>query len=600
MTAPPLLALRDVQAGFGGRPLFDNVSFALGAGDRVCLVGRNGSGKSTLMALLAGSAQPDAGERFQQPGTRIAVMPQNPVFDATMTIADYVGADGAPTHRVAAILDELALPEDRQLAALSGGEGRRVSLARCLALDPDVLLLDEPTNHLDIPAILWLEDRLQGFFGALLMVSHDRAFLTRLSTRTLWLDRGRLRQTDRGYGQFDAWSEEVLAAEAAETHRLDRKLVSETRWAREGISARRKRNQGRVERLRLLRQDRAERIGLRRAKFDAGTSGPGGRVVIEAEHVAKSFTGPDGTPRVIAKDFGTRILRGDRIGIIGPNGAGKSTLLSILIGRLEPDAGLIRQGANIDIAFFDQQRSLLDPEETPWTTLTGGKGDNVFVRGKPRHVVSYLKDFLFDDRQFQAKVNSLSGGERNRLLLAKVLALPSNLLVLDEPTNDLDMDTLDLLEEVLSDYEGTLLLVSHDRDFLDRLVTSVIAVEGDGEVMEYVGGYSDYLRQREPRRIVSAPKGDPKVAAPRPAKARPTRLSYKDARELDELPRRIEALTAEQADLERRLSDSAFYSRDPGGFASATKRLTQATAELAAAEDRWLDLAAQAEERGGS
>ena len=579
------------------------MSFALGAGDRVCLVGRNGSGKSTLMAILAGKAQPDAGERFQQPGTHIAVMPQNPVFEPEMTIAAYVGADDAPPHRVAAILDELGLPEDRRLSALSGGEGRRVSLARCLALDPDVLLLDEPTNHLDIPAILWLEERLASFSGALLMVSHDRAFLTRLSTRTLWLDRGKLRQTDRGYGQFDAWSEEVLAAEAAENHRLDRKLLVETKWAREGISARRKRNQGRVERLRVMRQEMAERVGLRRAKFDAGTGGQsaqGGRVVIEAEHIAKSFAGTDGVPRVIAKDFSTRILRGDRIGIIGPNGAGKSTLLSMLIGRQAPDAGTVREGSNIEIAFFDQQRALLDPEETPWTALTGGKGDNVFIKGKPRHVVSYLKDFLFDDRQFQAKINSLSGGERNRLLLAKVLALPSNLLVLDEPTNDLDMDTLDLLEEVLSDYEGTLLLVSHDRDFLDRLVTSVIAVEGDGEVMEYVGGYSDYLRQRQPRRAASAPKVEAKPSAPRPQKAQSTKLSYKDARELADLPGRIEALTQERSDLERRLSDSAFYSRDPKGFATATDRLTQATAELDAAEERWLLLAAQAEELGGS
>jgi ATP-binding cassette subfamily F protein uup len=466
-----------------------------------------------------------------------------------------------------------------------------VSLAQALVGDPDVLLLDEPTNHLDIPAIEWLEMRLQGFRGAILMISHDRAFLTRLSRRTLWLDRGRLRVTDRGFAAFDEWSEGILAAEAAEAARLDKKLVTETRWLRQGISARRTRNEGRVRALLALRKQRAQRVELRQARLGTAATEAGGQLVVEAEHIAKSFG-----ERSVVTDFSTRVLRGDRVGIIGPNGAGKSTLLKILTGELSADSGRVRLGWNLIPATLDQRRARLDPEATPWTTLTGGKGDTVFVRGTPRHVVSYLRDFLFEDRQMQGQIKGLSGGERNRLLLAKVLAEPSNLLVLDEPTNDLDMETLELLEDLLADYDGTLFLVSHDRDFLDRLVTSTIAVEGDGQIDEYVGGYTDYLRQRPPRIEEPRPQKTPsKSADPRADRKPPPRLTFKDQQELDRLPKRMSALETERAALEERLADAGLYARDRAGFEEASRRLDTLAAELAQAEDRWLELEAKRE-----
>jgi ATP-binding cassette subfamily F protein uup len=592
----PLLALREARLGFGGAPLLDGVTLGLGRGDSACLVGRNGSGKSTLLKLLAGLVEPDSGERFVQPGTTIAYLPQEIERRAGETVAAHVaaglGAAGDPDHhRVGAVLDRLSLAPDRPVAELSGGEARRTALARALVGEPDILLLDEPTNHLDLPTIEWLEEMLAGFRGGLLTISHDRAFLRRLTRRILWLDRGRLREREIGFAAFEAWAAEVAEVEEAAGHKLERKIAAETHWLRRGVTARRKRNEGRLRRLVGLRKARAERIAAAgRARLALSAAEAGGELVIEAEGIAKSFPGPDG-PRPIVSGFSTRILRGDRIGVIGANGAGKTTLLRLLTGQLAPESGTVRLGTNIRPLYFDQQRATLDPAATLWRTLAPGGGDSIEVRGQQRHVVAYLRDFLFEDRQALMPVGSLSGGERARLLLALLFARPSNLLVLDEPTNDLDMETLDLLQEVLDDYDGTLLLVSHDRDFLDRLVTSVIAVEGGGRVAEYAGGYGDYLRQRPPPPAAAAP---PRAAATPAAPARRTvrapRLGYQEQRELAQLPQRLADLEAEIARLELRLADPGLYGRDPTGFAATTERLGSARAELEAAELRWLEL----------
>jgi len=594
--SPPLVALRDATLTYGGNPTFTEASVAVSRGERICLVGRNGSGKSTLLKALAGLIELDHGERFLQPGAHVTYMPQDPVFDPAMSIAEHVTLGLPPGegleregYKVEAMLAEVGLDPERKLVGLSGGEGRRVSLARVFVGEPDVVLLDEPTNHLDIPAIEWLEARLSEFRGAVLMISHDRAFLTRLSRRTLWLDRGRLRSTDQGYAAFDDWVEGILAAEAAEQERLDKKLIVETQWMRQGISARRTRNMGRVRALIALRQDRAQRIGIGTVKITGAGTQAGGQLVVEFKQVAKAFPRTEAAEeRVITTGFSTRVLRGDRIGIIGPNGAGKSTLLKLLTGEMEPDSGTIRRGTNLIPAYFDQRRLGLDGGATVRENLVGKDGDTIFVQGQPRHVMSYLRDFLFDDRQALQPVDSLSGGERNRLLLAKVLAQPSNVLVLDEPTNDLDMDTLDLLEEVLADYDGTLFLVSHDRDFLDRLVTSTIAVEGNGRVEEYIGGYTDYLRQRPAPEVAKAKPVE--KAAARTDKPKSARLGFREQHDLARLPGVIDGLTVEKHKLEKLLADGALYARDPATFSASTARLDALAQELANAEDRWLEL----------
>ena len=591
--AAPLLSLQDVSLGFGGRPLFERVDLGVGRGERIALVGRNGTGKSTLLKLMAGEMEPDSGELVIQQGIRVSYLPQEPDLSAFSTVLDYVAA-GLPrgeedaAHMAEALLDSLSMEGARTTAGLSGGEIRRAALARALAGDPDVLLLDEPTNHLDLPAISWREERLAaGRFG-MVVISHDRAFLERVTNCTLWLDRGMLRRLDKGFGHFENWSEEILEREAVEGAKLDKLIAQETTWSHQGITARRKRNQGRMRRLQEMRSKRAGQIGRTgNVRMESAEAGMTGKLVIEAEGIAKSYDG-----RNVIAGFSTRVMRGDRIGIIGPNGAGKTTLLRMLIGQLQPDSGRLKLGTNIAMVYLDQSREALAPGETPWSLLCPGGGDQVMVGDRPRHVVAYMRDFLFADSQARSPVESLSGGERNRLLLARALARPSNLLVLDEPTNDLDMDTLDLLQELLADYGGTILLVSHDRDFLDRVVTSTIVVEGDGSAVEYPGGYSDYLRQRPPagqpepeaRIAKSAGKEKPR----RPAERR--KLSYNQQRALEQLPKKLDTLEKEIEALEAKLADPRLYARDAAAFNEATTALGRAQQEKAAAEEEWLEL----------
>jgi ATP-binding cassette subfamily F protein uup len=587
--APPLLALRGAAAHVGSQRLFAGLDVAVERGERTALVGRNGSGKSTLLRVLAGLHEMDAGERFVQPRTAIAYLAQEPSLDPAASVQELV-LRGLPNdrdlhsqrHLALTILARLDMDPDRPAAGLSGGESRRVALAQAMVGRPDVLLLDEPTNHLDLAGIEWLEGELDRFGGALVLVSHDRAFLTRLARKVWWLDRGRLQVLHDGFAAFPAWSEAILDAEEAELVRLDRRIEAEMQWVHKGVTARRKRNQGRLRRLDLLRAERRARpAAIGNARLEAERGPLSGRIVIEAEGVVKSLGG-----RKIVDGFGTRILRGDRVGLIGPNGCGKTTLLRLLTGDLPPDAGTVRLGTNLAIARFDQSRSQLDPDLTPWETLAPG-GDSVNVRGRWQHVVGYLRDFLFREEQARQPVKALSGGERNRLLLAKILLEPANLLVLDEPTNDLDIETLELLEEMLGDWDGTLLLVSHDRAFLDELVTSTIAYEGPGRFREHVGGYSDWQRQRPPPAEPTRPLPPPPTTAPRAvAGLSGTRLR----REIDRVAARMDELHAQIAELDARLADPGLYGRDPEGFASASRRAEAARAELPGLEERWLEL----------
>jgi ATP-binding cassette subfamily F protein uup len=589
--APPLLTLRNAAVGLGREALFCDLAVTLAKGDRISLVGRNGSGKSTLLKAMAGLVELDAGERILASGASVAYLPQEPALPPERRAVDFVleglRADEEPDvsrHRGEAMLERFGIEPSRPLATVSGGEARRIDLARVLIGRPEILLLDEPTNHLDIAAIERLEGDLDGFAGALVMVSHDRAFLNRLSGTTWWLDRARLRVLERGFAAFDAWSEEVLAAEEADLARLDKTIAQETEWSHRGITARRRRNEGRLRRLRTLREERARRQAqdgsVRLALADASKSS---RLVVEAEHVVKDIG-----ERTLIDDFSIRILRGDRIGIVGPNGAGKTTLLRLLSGDLPPDRGRVRQGTNLQIAQIDQRRDSLDPDATPWQTLCPDGGDQVLVNGRWRHVIGYLRDFLFQPEQARTPVRALSGGERNRLLLAKQIAAPCNLMVLDEPTNDLDTDTLDLLQEVLADFAGTILLVSHDRDFLDRVVTSVVAFEGGGRLQEYAGGYGDMLRQRRvgPEPAVSRKGGGPQKKPQAASAGMPKRPE----RELERTLARIETLEAGIAALEASLADPDLFLKRPEAFRSRTEQLEARRIELGGAEQRWLEL----------
>ena len=599
--APPLLLLQDIALTFGGRPLLEAAGLSVPAGERLCLVGRNGSGKSTLLRIAAGLIEPDSGTRFLQPGVNLRYLPQEPDLSGYATARGYVEAGLGPTddpHRATALLNELGLTGEEDPARLSGGEARRAALARVLAPEPDILLLDEPTNHLDLPAIEWLEAELEAARSALVIVSHDRRFLQNLSRNTVWLDRGRTRFLAHGFSKFESWRDLALEDEARARHKLDRKIAVEEHWLRYGVTARRKRNQKRLEGLAAMRAARRQRGAFTGLRLEASEADISGKLVIEAKDLAKSFG-----QRVIVKNFSDRILRGDRLGLIGANGAGKTTLVNLLTGTLAPDRGSIRHGANLVLATLDQGRASLDPETVLKDALTGGS-DFVEINGARKHVIGYMKDFLFGPEQARTPIVRLSGGERGRLMLAQALARPSNLLVLDEPTNDLDLETLDLLQEMLADYRGTLLIVSHDRDFLDRVTTSVLVAEGGGRWTEYAGGYSDMVAQRRAG-VSAAPtlaapaayKNKPKTAAVHAQRVTP-RLSSRERRVLDNLPARIEELRVLKARLQSLLDDTGFYARNPAKFAEVSTAFAKAEAALAEAEGEWLRLAVLREETG--
>jgi ATP-binding cassette subfamily F protein uup len=632
----PLLRLDKVSLAFGHRALLDHVDLELYRGERVCLVGRNGEGKSSLLRIIAGEVAPDDGELWVRPAMQLAHLEQEVTLDSSDSVFDVV-AGGLPQmgrllseyhhaagrlehsqadadirrlaglqheleaagawqleQRVETVLSRLKLDGDAGFHGLSGGWRRRVMLARALVCDPDVLLLDEPTNHLDIEAITWLEEFMADFQGALLIISHDRAFVRRLATRIIELDRGRLTSWPGHYDGFLRRKEAALAAEAGHNAEFDKKLAREEAWIRQGIKARRTRNEGRVRALQALREQRhlrRERSGKARLQLQDGEQS--GRLVFEAEDVSFSW---DGDP--VVQHFSTTILRGDRVGIVGPNGSGKSTLIRLLLGDLEPDSGRIRRGTRQQAAYFDQQRAQLDPDAAVMDSVAEGS-TRVTIGGRSRHVAGYLRDFLFPPERLQSPVSTLSGGERNRLLLARLFAKPANLLVLDEPTNDLDVETLELLEELLMDFEGTLLLVSHDRAFLDNVVTSTLVFEEDGHIGEFVGGYTDWLRQRRtplPAAGSGRPKSsrvdEPVAPAAGMAGSKPKKLSYKDQRELDALPARIESLENEQSELQAITSDPGFYRQDPETISTTLARLEKVAGELEACYTRWEELEA--------
>ena len=590
--APPVLALRDVRLVDGSRSLFDGVDLPLEVRARAALVGRNGAGKSTLLRLLAGTSEPDSGDRTVTPGLRIVYVPQEPVI-AGATLLDYTTAGGAAPHEAESALAAFGVEGSKSTVGLSGGETRRAALARAFAEDPDVLLLDEPTNHLDILAIETLEARLAHNRAAMLIVSHDRAFLDRVTTRCFWLESRKVRRMDGAFSGFDAWSEKIVAMEAEADRRLQKSIEREHEWMLYGVTARRARNEGRRRRLVALREEKADRLRLARGELTvaAASAGASGKRVLEAKGLTKAYGG-----RSLISGFSTRIQRGDRVAIVGPNGAGKTTLVKLLLGEIEADAGSVVLGSNLEIAYVDQARADLDEGMTLTRALAPLGGDQVMVGGQPRHVASYAKDFLFRDDQLRQPVSSLSGGERNRLLLARALAKPSNLMVLDEPTNDLDMETLDLLEDVLSDYDGTLILVSHDRDFIDRLATSTIALNGSGGIVETPGGWSDFQTQNPG--FLDRPEGVVRRIKPGKGSAparKIAKLSFKDEHRLSVLEARLPALADDIAAFENSLSDPEFFRRDPSGFARVTAATAKARRDLADSEAEWLEIEARRE-----
>lgn len=594
--APPLIQLSDIMLTFGGTPLLEGAELSVAPSERVCLVGRNGSGKSTLLRIAAGLVEVDRGTRFVQPGATIRYLPQEPDLAGFATTRAYVEAGLGPadsSHGAGLLLEQLGLPGDADPNRLSGGEARRAALARVLSADPDIILLDEPTNHLDLPTIEWLEEDLARRRAAVVMISHDRRFLRNLSRATVWLDRGKTRRIERGFAEFESWRDEILADEEREQHKLGRKIAAEEDWLRYGVTARRKRNVRRLGELMQLRAARRDYRGAAgKAEIVASEAERSGTLVIEAEGIGKSYDG-----RPLVSGFSTRIHRRDRIGIVGQNGSGKTTLVNMLAGALTPDTGAVRLGANLAIATLDQHRDSLDPDTTLSDALTGGGTDTVSVGGQTRHVIGYMKDFLFAPEQARTPLRLLSGGERGRLMLARALAKPSNVLVLDEPTNDLDLETLDVLEEMLSAYSGTILLISHDRDFLDRVVNGVIAPEGNGSWIEYAGGYSDMLAQRgsdlqlKPARSATRAKdGGPVKARSAGRAAERARLSFHQQHALKTLPDTIARLEDRRRVLRQRLEDPTLYARDRKAFDEASSALAATEADIAEAEDRWLEL----------
>ena len=598
MARAPLLQLSGISLTFGGNPVFDELSLTVQPGDRIALVGRNGSGKSTLMKVMAGLVEPDRGLRVVPPGVTVGYMEQEPDLSRFATLGDFA-ASALPEgqdYRLAVVAEGLKFNPETPVATASGGERRRAALAKLLAEAPELMLLDEPTNHLDIQAIEWLEGELSTTRTAFVLISHDRAFLRALSQATLWIDRGEVRRRDAGFEGFEDWRETIWAEEDEARHKLDRKIKHEAKWAVEGISARRKRNMGRVRALQQLRADRKAQIRRQGTAAFALDSGPtSGKKVIEAVGLTKSYG-----DKPIVKGFDLRVLRGDRVAFVGPNGVGKTTLLKMLTGEVQPDAGTVALGTNLEIAVFDQTRTRLDLDASLWDNLTvdplmrvSGASDQVMVRGTAKHVVAYLKDFLFDEAQARAPVRSLSGGERARLLLAKLMAQPSNLLILDEPTNDLDVETLDLLQDILGDYDGTVLVVSHDRDFIDRVATTTVAMEGEGRVQAYPGGWSDYAAQRpQPEDDTAKPAAKSTAPTAKPeAAAKASGLSFTEKKRLEDLPNLIAKLESEIAKLSTLLADPDLFTREPVKFRKATELMTDRQTALEAAETEWLDLA---------
>ena len=599
----PVYTIRNARLQFGERPLFTGLDLYVKKGDKACLVGRNGSGKSTLLKVMAGLVEPDAADVFLQPGTLVSYMAQDDDLDAYDTLRDVVLSGlgehrGDEAYKADVLISDLGIAESQKTKTASGGERKKAALAKALVSDPDILLLDEPTNHLDIATIEKLEGIIRDFSGAVIVVSHDKAFLKRVGKSMIWLDRGIARMSDKGFEHFDDWQEAVFGQEEAEQRRLTRKLEAETEWLRKGVTARRKRNQGRLRRLydlRAQRRDQLKQTGSVDLNIEEGTLRS--KLIIEAKHLHKTFG-----DRVIINDFSIRIMQGNKIGIVGANGAGKTTLLKLLTQKLEPDSGMSRRARMIEEVYFDQHRETLDPNATLKETLCPDGGEHILVQNEYKHVYSYLKDFLFKPSEANAPVSSLSGGEKNRLLLAKALAKPSNFLVLDEPTNDLDTDTLDLLQEALVNYRGTLLVVSHDRDFLDNVATSLLYLSGDGSVVEYVDSCTDMLekvrlKEEEKQKKAAKPLPAEKKDNQKP-KTQTRRMSYKDRRLLENLPREIEILEAEIRLVESKMGDPEFYARSPDEFQREAERLGTLKADLDAKETQWLELNMLAEELG--
>lgn len=592
--APPLLRLDQISLTFGGTPLLEDAALSVGEGDRIALVGRNGSGKSTLLKIAAGQVEPTGGEVFRHPSATIRYLAQAPDMDGYANVRAYVEAGLGPAddlYRVTYLLENLGLTGEETPDQLSGGEARRAALARVIAPQPDVLLLDEPTNHLDLATIEWLEQELRQIRSAIVLISHDRRFLENVSRSTIWLDRGVTRRIEQGFSHFEEWRDKVLEEEERDLQKLGRQIVREEHWLRYGVTARRKRNVRRLGELHAMRHEfRNHRHAQGTATLQASDVKESGKLVIEADKICKAYD-----ERVLVKDFSSRIHRGDRIGLVGPNGAGKTTLLKMLTGTLSPDSGTVRLGVNLDIAELDQKRAL-NPDETLMHYLTDGRGESLVVNGEQRHVVSYMKDFLFQPEQVRTPIRELSGGERARLMLARVLSRPANLLILDEPTNDLDMETLDLLQELVSGFAGTVILVSHDRDFLDRTVTSVIAPEGDGRWLEYAGGYTDMMAQRKETALVRRQVKTAEAAvntgsgAVAPKREEKRKLSYKQKYALENLPAQMEKLSTEIAALEVKLADPELYTKNPELFAKVAADLDKKRNAIEQCEEEWLEL----------